>query len=113
MFGFFVYAMMYPSVQCSMCCIKYKCSDSGAFVGSGAVRNVHCAVCSVLPAKYEDLAVETGLVKLQFYLTFRNQNPRGIFTNSTLWAGSVIELPCPYVCVSVGQSIRFYVFLYK
>ena len=43
---------MVCSVQCSMCCIKCTCSDSGAFAGSGAVRNVHCAVCSVLPAKY-------------------------------------------------------------
>ena len=29
---------------------------------------VQCAGCSVLPAKYEDLAVETGWVKLKFYL---------------------------------------------
>ena len=39
-----------------------------------------------------------------------------IFTDSALWAVSVIEPPCPYVCVSVikgvivdnGQSIRFF-----
>ena len=48
------------SVKCSMKC---TCSDSGAFSGAGAVRYVHCAVCrvhSVLPAKDEDLGVETG-----------------------------------------------------
>ena len=48
------------------------------------------------------------------------RNP--VFTNSALWAGSVIELPCPYVCMCVcmsviivnnGQSIRFFVFLYQ
>ena len=31
--------------------------------GAGAVRNVHYAVCSVLPAKNEDLAVKTGREK--------------------------------------------------
>ena len=44
-----------------------------------------------------------------------------IFTDSALWTGSVMELPCPYVSMSVikvvivdnGQSIRLLVFLYK
>ena len=42
-----------------------KCTDAvfGAFAGTGAVRNVNCAACSVLPAKDEDLAVETGCFK--------------------------------------------------
>ena len=42
-------------------------------------------------------------------------------TDSALWAGSVIKLPCPYVCLSVikviivynGQVIKFFVFLHK
>ena len=45
-----------------------KCTgaDSGAFAGAGAVRNVHCAGCSALPDRYEDLSVETGFIsKLQ------------------------------------------------
>ena len=50
------------SVQCSICGIKCTCLDLGAFAGAGAVRNVHCAVCSALPAKIEDLAVEAGRV---------------------------------------------------
>ena len=50
------------STQCSMCSMKCTCSDSGAFAGAGAVRNVQvqCAGCSVLPAKDEDLAVQKG-----------------------------------------------------
>ena len=44
-----------------------------------------------------------------------------LFTDSVLWAGSVIESPCPSVCLYVtkvvivdnGQSIRFFVFLHK
>ena len=53
--------------------------------------------------------------------------PRGaksivIFTNSALRAGSVIESPCPFVCVSSitkivivnnGQRVEFFVFLPK
>ena len=43
-----------------------------------------------------------------------------VSSDSGLWAGSVIESPCPYVCVSVikvvivdnGQSISCFVFLY-
>ena len=46
------------SVQFSMCSMKCTCSDSGAFAGAVAVRNVHCAVCRVQYA--EELAVETG-----------------------------------------------------
>ena len=48
------------SVQSSMCIIKCTCSDSRAFADAGAVRNVHCAVCTVLTATDEYLAVETG-----------------------------------------------------
>ena len=55
------------SVHCSICSMQCTCSDSGAFAGAGAVRNVHCAVCSVQCAD-EDLAVETGWVKLKVYL---------------------------------------------
>ena len=51
------------SVQCSICSMKYTCSESGAFTGVSAVRNVHCAECSVLPDKDEYLAVETGCFK--------------------------------------------------
>ena len=47
-------------VQCSMCSMKRTGADAGAFAGADAVCSVHCAVCSVLPAKYEVLAVETG-----------------------------------------------------
>ena len=46
-----------------MCSMKCKGSDSGAFTGESALRNVHCAECSVLPAKDEYLAVETGCLK--------------------------------------------------
>ena len=49
-----------------MCSLKCTCSDSGAFAGAGAVRNVHCGVCRVHCA--EELAVETGLVQLNFIL---------------------------------------------
>ena len=55
--------------------MKCTCSDWGVFAGGCLVCNVHCAVCSVLPAKDEDLAVETGWVKLRFYHkknTFKN-----------------------------------------
>ena len=46
------------SVHISMCIMKYTCSDSGAFAGAGAGRNVHCPVCRGQCA--EELAVETG-----------------------------------------------------
>ena len=38
-----------------------KCTgtDACAFTGAGKVYSVHCAVCSVLPATYKDLADET------------------------------------------------------
>ena len=42
--------------MCSMKCIG---AIAGAFSGAGTVRSVHCALCSVLPATGEDLAVET------------------------------------------------------
>ena len=48
------------SVQYVVCSVH-----SGAFAGASAVCNVHCAV---LPAKDEDIAVETGCFKLKFYL---------------------------------------------
>ena len=41
------------SVQCSMCSMKCIGVDVGAFAGAGAVFNV-------LPAKDDDLEVETG-----------------------------------------------------
>ena len=60
-----------------MCSMKCTCSDSGAFAGgAGAMHNVHCAVCRVQSA--EEVAVETGRVKLQFYLEkklFKNKYP--------------------------------------
>ena len=46
------------SVQCSMFKMKCTCSDLAAFAGAGEVCNVAWAVCSVMPAKDEDLAVE-------------------------------------------------------
>ena len=52
------------SFQCILY-IKCTCSDSGAFAGAGAVRNVHCAVCRVQCA--DELAVQTGRVKLKFH----------------------------------------------
>ena len=48
------------SVHCSICSLKCTGYDSGGFAGAGAVRNLHCAGCNVLPAKDEDLASETG-----------------------------------------------------
>ena len=53
-------------VRFSMCSMKCTCSDLGAFAGACAVRNVHYAVCRVQCA--EELAVETGRVKLKVYL---------------------------------------------
>ena len=46
--------------------MKCTCSGSGAFAGVGAVNNIHCAVCRVQCA--EELAVETGWVKLNLIL---------------------------------------------
>ena len=48
--------------QCSMASTKCTGADGGAFVGAGAgaVFSVHSVVCSVLPATYEHLEVETG-----------------------------------------------------
>ena len=51
------------SVKCSMCRGKCTCENTGAFAGAGALCSVHCAMCSVQPATYEYLAVETGQVK--------------------------------------------------
>ena len=48
------------NTKCLMCSMKCTDTVSGAFAGAGTVRNVHCAVCSVLPAKDGNLAVETG-----------------------------------------------------
>ena len=48
------------SVQCSLRRMKCTGANAGASAGVGAVCSVHCAVCSVLPATDEDLAVETG-----------------------------------------------------
>ena len=43
--------MQYKPVLCSIQFLigsmKCTCSDSGAFAGAGAVRNVHCALCRV------------------------------------------------------------------
>ena len=47
------------AVYSVQCLVKCTGADAGAFAGAGAVGSVHCVVCSVLPAKYEDLAVET------------------------------------------------------
>ena len=33
-----------------MCSMKCTCADSSAFLGAGAVRIVHCVLCSVLGA---------------------------------------------------------------
>ena len=33
------------------------------------------------------------------------QASTNIFTDSALWAGSVIESPCPFVCLSVCLSV--------
>ena len=35
------------TVQCAMCSMKCTPSDSEAFAGAGAVRNVHFTVCRV------------------------------------------------------------------
>ena len=59
-----------------MCSMKCLCSDSGAFTGAGAVRNVQYAVCRVQCC--EELAVETGRVKFKFYLKiylFKTDSP--------------------------------------
>ena len=56
------------NMWCSMCNVKCKCSDLGAFTVAVAVCYVHCTGCSVLHANDEDLAVETGWVKLKCYL---------------------------------------------
>ena len=42
-----------------MCSRRCTGAVAGAFAGAGAVRSVHCAVCSVLPTTCEDLAVGT------------------------------------------------------
>ena len=59
---------MVGNVECSMCRMKCTFSDSGAFAGAGAVYIVQYAGCIVLPAKDEDLATETGWVKVKFNL---------------------------------------------
>ena len=53
-------------VQCSMFSMSCTCWDSGVF--ADVVFNVNCAVCGVMPAKDEDLAVEIGSVNLKYYL---------------------------------------------
>ena len=66
------------------------------------------------------------MLSIFFDKTFLKENYISIgyghlFTGSALWAGSVIELPCPcvslfvikIVIVNIGQSIRFLVFLFK
>ena len=47
------------SAKCSMFSMKSKDAISSAFVGAGTLRNIHCAVYRVLPAKDGTLAVET------------------------------------------------------
>ena len=44
------------SVQCVVC----TGANAGEFTGAGEVRSVHSAVCRLLPAKDQDLAVETS-----------------------------------------------------
>ena len=45
----------------SMKCIDANAGEyAGEYAGAGAECIVHCTVCSVLPATYEDCAVETG-----------------------------------------------------
>ena len=61
--------MQYKPVLCSVqfsMCSMCTCSDSGASAGAVAGCNVHCAVSRVQYA--EELAVETGWVKIKFYL---------------------------------------------
>ena len=36
-----------------------------------------------------------------------------VFTDSSLWAGLVIELRCPYVCMRVCNCGIFFVFFHK
>ena len=50
------YKLVVYSVQCSV--FSIKCTGAGA--GAGTVCIAQCAVCSVLPATGEDLAVKTG-----------------------------------------------------
>ena len=52
------YKRMVCSLQCSVC--SMKCTCAGAGEGAGAVCSVHCEVQTVLPARGEDLEVETG-----------------------------------------------------
>ena len=57
-----------------------KCTgaESDAFEGAGAVCIVHCAiafsVCNLLPAKDNDLAVETESVKLDYIFKKKSSN---------------------------------------
>ena len=56
------YKCMACSAKCSMFSMKFTDVDSGAFAGAGKVvmYTVKGAVCSVLPAKDGNQAVETG-----------------------------------------------------
>ena len=50
---------MVCSVLCSISSMEFTGADAGEFAGAGAVCNVHCVVCSVLPATDENLAFKT------------------------------------------------------
>ena len=63
------YKCMACNAKCSMCSIKCTDEVSGTFASAGTVRNVQCTGCSVVPAKYGNLAVETGRVKLKLYFS--------------------------------------------
>ena len=54
------YKCLVCSVQCLMYSIKCTVADSSELAGAGVVHNTQYAVCSVLPAKDKNFAVETG-----------------------------------------------------
>ena len=89
------------SEQCSMCIMSLQVQMQVHFQVQvqcvvytvQCVGPTHCTVytvgCSVLPAKDEDLAVETGGVKFRFYLSellLKTNNPNVFFrTGSDYW----------------------------
>ena len=50
------------------------------------------------------------IISLKFFL---ENSMASDFTDSGLWAGSVIELPCPYFCLFVSMSVPWVQFFWR
>ena len=115
------YKCMACSQHCSMCSMSVQTQMQVLFQVQVqcVVYTVQCIGCSGLPAKDEDLAVQTGYFKLKvcFKITSQKQialtyflDKLRLFKALALWADAFYKLKCPSVCLWVCVSVCLFTF---